>query len=237
MDRHVGGHGFVVPAGSTPVFLYLTILLFTSLNKHVLVPLARRVTRRPEGLTSLQRVAAGLVLTTLGMAVSALVEKKRRDASGGGAGVAISAFWLVPQFFLVGAGEAFGYVGQLEFFIREAPERMKSMSTGLFLTTVSMGFYLSSALVAAAGAATGGAWVRDNLDDGRLDLFYWMLAVFGVFNFAGFLRFASRHEYKREAPAAAATKIATAVELTDQPVQTEEDDAMKVAVAVNVIDV
>ncbi|RCV33994.1 hypothetical protein SETIT_7G127400v2 [Setaria italica] len=33
MDRRVGGGGFVVPAGSTPVFLYLAILLFTSTNK------------------------------------------------------------------------------------------------------------------------------------------------------------------------------------------------------------
>ena len=114
---------------------------------------------------------------------------------------------------------------------------MKSMSTGLFLTTLSMGFYLSSALVAAVGAATGGAWVRDNLDDGRLDLFYWMLAVFGVFNFVGFLCFASRHEYKREAPAAPVTATAItrarAVELTNQP----EEDAVMVAVAVNMIDV
>ncbi|PUZ47524.1 hypothetical protein GQ55_7G172400 [Panicum hallii var. hallii] len=233
MNRRVGGAGFVVPAGSMAVFLYLAILLFTSLNERLLVPLARRFTGRREGLASLQRVGTGLVLSTIAMVAAALVEKKRRDASGG---APISAFWLVPQFFLVGASEAFGYVGQLEFFIREAPERMKSMSTGLFLTTLSMGFYLSSALVAAVGAATGGAWVRDDLDDGRLDLFYWMLAVLGVFNFLGFLCFASRHEYKREAPAAAATAITRAVELTKQP-EEEEEDAVKVAVAVNMIDV
>ncbi|XP_039821386.1 protein NRT1/ PTR FAMILY 6.4-like [Panicum virgatum] len=234
MNRRVGGGGFVVPAGSMAVFLYLAILLFTSLNERLLVPLARRVTGRREGLASLQRVGAGLVLSTIAMVAAALVEKKRRDASGG---AAISAFWLVPQLFLVGASEAFGYVGQLEFFIREAPERMKSMSTGLFLTTLSMGFYLSSALVAAVGAATGGAWVRDNLDDGRLDLFYWMLAGLGVFNFVGFLCFASRHEYKREAPAAPVTATAItrarAVELTNQP----EEDAVMVAMAVNMIDV
>ncbi|OEL18628.1 Protein NRT1/ PTR FAMILY 6.4, partial [Dichanthelium oligosanthes] len=234
MDRRVGGGGFVVPAGSMSVFLFLAILLFTALNERLLVPLARRVTGRREGLTSLQRVGTGLVLSTIAMAVAALVEKKRRDASGGGAGVAISAFWLVPQFFLVGASEAFGYVGQLEFFIREAPERMKSMSTGLFLNTLSMGFFLSSLLVAAVDSATGGAWVRDNLDDGRLDLFYWMLAVLGVFNIVGFLCCASRHEYKREAPAAAATAITPTVELTEQP---EEEDAVKVAVAVKMMHV
>ncbi|CAN6239750.1 unnamed protein product [Urochloa humidicola] len=233
MVRHIGG--FVVPAGSMPVFLFLAILLFTSLNERLVVPLARRVTgRRREGLTSLNRVGTGLVFSTVAMAVSALVEKKRRDASTSSGGGAISGFWLVPQLFLVGASEAFGYVGQLEFFIREAPERMKSMSTGLFLTTLSMGFYLSSAFVGAVGAATRGAWVRDNLDEGRLDLFYWMLAVLGVVNFVGFLWFASRHEYKqREAPAAAAT---AAVELTAQQ-EEEEEEAVKVAVAVNMIDV
>ncbi|VAH33164.1 hypothetical protein VPH35_021903 [Triticum aestivum] len=206
MDRRAGSH-FVVPAGSLSVFLFLSVLLFTALNERLLVPLAARLTRRPQGLTSLQRVAAGLVLATLGMAVSALVEKKRRDASNGSGGVAVSALWLVPQFFLVGAGEAFAYVGQLEFFIREAPERMKSMSTGLFLATLAMGFFLSSLLVLAVDAVTRGAWIRGHLDDGRLDLFYWMLAVLGLANFAVFLVFASRHQYKRTRPDAATVEV------------------------------
>ena len=59
------------------------------------------------------------------------------------------------------------------------------MSTGLFLTTLFMLFYLSSALVAVVGIVTGGAWVRDNLDDRRLSLLYWMLAVLGMLNFVG----------------------------------------------------
>ncbi|KAM0862216.1 hypothetical protein ACQ4PT_045418 [Festuca glaucescens] len=193
MDRRLSA-GFVVPAGSLSVFLFLSILLFTSLNERLLVPLASRLTRCPQGLTSLQRVGTGLVFAIVAMAVSALVEKMRRDASLNG--VAISAFWLVPQFFLVGAGEAFAYVGQLEFFIREAPERMKSMSTGLFLVTLSMGFFLSSFLVFLVHAVTRGTWIQNNLDTGRLDLFYWMLAVLGVVNFAAFVVIARRHEYK-----------------------------------------
>uniref|UniRef100_A0A0D9VHK2 Major facilitator superfamily (MFS) profile domain-containing protein n=1 Tax=Leersia perrieri TaxID=77586 RepID=A0A0D9VHK2_9ORYZ len=198
MDRHLtAAAGFTIPAGSLSVFLFLSILLFTSLNERLLVPISRRLTGRPQGLTSLQRVGAGLLLATLAMAVSALVEKKRRDSA-----IPISAFWLVPQFFLVGAGEAFAYVGQLEFFIREAPERMKSMSTGLFLVTLSMGFFLSSFLVFVVDAVTKGSWIRNDLDAGRLDLFYWMLAVLGVANFAVFIVFASRHEYKQPAAVA-----------------------------------
>ncbi|KAM0881194.1 hypothetical protein ACQ4PT_033084 [Festuca glaucescens] len=232
MDRRVGGGGFVVPAGSLSVFLVLSVILFTSLNERLLVPLAGRLTRRPQGLTSLQRVAAGLILATLAMAVSALVEKKRRDVSTGGG--TVSAFWLVLQFFLVGAGEAFAYVGQLEFFIREAPERMKSMSTGLFLATLAMGFFLSSFLVLAVDTATRGAWIRGHLDDGRLDLFYWMLALLGVANFVVFLVFASRHQYKRTVPDAGAA--AGTVELREAGRRPEED-VVKETVTVKGIDV
>lgn len=62
------------------------------------------------------------------MIAAAIVEMQRREHAV--RGIKLSAFWLVPQYFFVGAGEGFAYVGQLEFFIREAPEKMKSMSTG-----------------------------------------------------------------------------------------------------------
>lgn len=112
----------------------------------------------------------------------------------------ISGFWLLFQYFLVGAGEAFAYVGQLEFFIREAPERMKSMSTGLFLSTISMGFFVSSLLVSIVDRVTKKRWLRSNLNKGKLYNFYWLLAVLGLLNFLGFLVFASKHEYKIQQP-------------------------------------
>ncbi|CAL9170111.1 unnamed protein product [Musa hybrid cultivar] len=80
----------------------------------------------------------------------------------------MSVFWLVLQFFLVGAGVAFAYVGQFEFFIREAPERMKPTSTGLFLSTLSMGFFFSSSVVAPVDQASNGLWIKNNLTKGRL---------------------------------------------------------------------
>lgn len=188
MNRKVGN--FEIPAGSYSVFLFITILVFTSLNERIIVPIARKVTHTPQGITSLQRVGVGLILSIAGMVAAALVEKHRRERSR------IRAFWLVPQFFLVGAGEAFAYVGQLEFFIREAPERMKSMSTGLFLSTLSLGYFVSSLLVSLVDKATDGHWLRSNLNQGKLDYFYWMLAVLGVFNFLAFCVFAMRHQYK-----------------------------------------
>ncbi|KAL9679476.1 hypothetical protein QQ045_017338 [Rhodiola kirilowii] len=192
MNRYIGS--FNIPPGSFSFFLIFTILLFTSLNERVFVPMARKFTHTTQGLTSLQRVGTGLVFSILAMVASAVVEKRRRDMAH--QQVQISAFWLVPQFFLVGAGEAFAYVGQLEFFIREAPERMKSMSTGFFLSAISMGFFVSSLLVTVVDNMTRHKWLRSNLNKGKLDRFYWILVVLGVLNFLGFLAFAMRHQYK-----------------------------------------
>ncbi|XP_071906917.1 protein NRT1/ PTR FAMILY 6.4 [Coffea arabica] len=192
MNRKIGT--FEVPSGSMPFFLFISILLFTSLNERVFVPLARKITGQTQGITSLQRVGAGLIFSVVGMVVSGIVEKQRRESFVVHNKI-ISAFWLVPQFFLVGAGEAFAYVGQLEFFIREAPERMKSMSTGVFLATLSMGYFVSSLLVSIVNTVNG-SWLRSNLNRAKLENFYWMLAVMGVINFLVFLIVARRHQYK-----------------------------------------
>ncbi|KAF5812223.1 putative ABC-type nitrate transporter [Helianthus annuus] len=193
MNRKVAN--FSIPAGSFSVFLFISILLFTSLNESVIVRLARKITHDPKGLRSLQRVGIGLVLSVIGMVASAIVEKKRRETHQNEM-KKLSAFWLVPQFFLVGAGEAFAYVGQLEFFIREAPERMKSMSTGLFLSTLAMGYFMSSVLVTLTDMATNGSWLTNDLNKGKLENFYWLLAILGAINFLVFLVLASRHRYK-----------------------------------------
>lgn len=116
MNRKYGG--FNIPAGSFSFFLFISILLFTSLNENLIVPLARKITNVPKGLTSLQRIGIGLVFSITGMVAAAICETKRKKDMKNG--IKMSAFWLVPQFFLVGAGDAFAYVGQLEFFITEA---------------------------------------------------------------------------------------------------------------------
>lgn len=194
MNRKVGS--IEIPSGSLSAFLFITILLFTSINEKFIVPFAQKLTHNVQGLTSLQRIGIGLVFSIIAMAVSAIVEQQRRTEALRNHGMKLSAFWLVPQFFLVGAGEAFAYVGQLEFFIREAPERMKSMSTGLFLSTLSMGFFVSSLLVTIVDKITKKTWLQSNLNKGKLDYFYWLLAALGVINFILFLILASKHQYK-----------------------------------------
>ena len=89
------------------------------------------------------------------------------------------------------------------------------MSTSLLLTTLFMLFYLSSALVAVVG--TGGAWALDNLDDGRLGLLYWMLAVLGILNFVGvpLLREPARVQARRRPPRRSWLSWGSWIELRD----------------------
>lgn len=74
-------------------------------------------------------------------------------------------------------------IGQLEFFYDQAPDVMRSCSMALQLLSVAVGSYLSGAVVAAVGAVTaklgycgGQGWLPKDMNYGRLDLFFLLLA-------------------------------------------------------------
>ncbi|KAK1437504.1 hypothetical protein QVD17_03295 [Tagetes erecta] len=194
MERSIGG--FNIPAGSLTVFFVLAILLTCAVYDCLIIPFWKKWKGRP-GFTDLNRMALGLILSTFGMAAAALVEMKRLSVAksvGGtpaGKSLPISVFMLIPQFFLVGSGEAFIYTGQLDFFITRSPKSMKTMSTGLFLSTLSLGFFMSSFLVSVVkkvtGSRDGEGWLADDIDHGRLDCFYGLLAILGVINLVVYL--------------------------------------------------
>ncbi|KAK6162038.1 hypothetical protein DH2020_001879 [Rehmannia glutinosa] len=141
MDRNI--RGFQIPAGSLTVFFVLAILISLAAYDRLIIPFMKKWFGKP-GFTNLQRIGIGLFLSTLGMAAAALAEKKRlskaKEVGQNAVVLPLSVFLLIPQFFFVGAGEAFIYTGQLDFFITQSPKGMKTMSTGLFLTTLSLGF-------------------------------------------------------------------------------------------------
>ncbi|KAJ6347608.1 hypothetical protein OIU76_004149 [Salix suchowensis] len=194
MDRHIG-KSFRIPAASLTVFFVGSILLTVPVYDRIIVPIARKVLKHPQGLTPLRRIGVGLVLSIVAMIAAALTEKKRLRAArlhgltdDPTAEIPLSVFWLVPQFFFVGSGEAFTYIGQLDFFLRECPKGMKTMSTGLFLSTLSLGFFVSSSLVAIVHKVTANEpWLADNLNRGRLHDFYWLLTILSALNFVIYL--------------------------------------------------
>lgn len=192
MERNIGT--FQIPAGSLTVFFVAAILITLAVYDRLIMPLWKKWKGKP-GFTDLQRIAIGLVFSIFGMAAASFCEKKRlsvaKNVSGHQATLPISVFLLIPQFFLVGSGEAFIYTGQLDFFITRSPKGMKTMSTGLFLTTLSLGFFLSSFLVSVVkkvtGTSDGQGWLADNINKGRLDLFYALLTILSFVNFVAFM--------------------------------------------------
>ncbi|KAE8687440.1 Protein NRT1/ PTR FAMILY 6.3 [Hibiscus syriacus] len=208
MERSIGG--FLIPAGSLTVFFVAAILITLAVEDRFIMPAWKKWKGKP-GFTNLQRISIGLVLSTFDMAAAALAEKKRLEvakttgASKTTTTLPISVFFLIPQFFLVGAGEAFIYTGQLDFFITQSPKGMKTMSTGLFLTTLSLGFFVSSFMVSVVKRVTGGSnggqgWLADNINHGRLDCFYGLLAVLGIINFVLYLVCAMWYKPRNEKP-------------------------------------
>ncbi|KAM0935617.1 putative ABC-type nitrate transporter [Dioscorea sansibarensis] len=226
MDRHIG-HSFQVPPGSLTAFSVGFILVTVPIYERLIVPVVRRFTGHPQGLSPLRRIGVGLALSILSMVAAAFTEQKRlRSARSNpetiqkGTAVPLSVFWLVPQFLFVGAGQAFTYIGQLDFFLRQCPEGMKTMSTGLFLSTQALGFFVSSVLVTIVHKITGesghGAWLPDNLNRGRLNDFYWLVAVLSGINLGVFLVCAKGYVYKDiRASSAVGDSSVTGVELDE----------------------
>ncbi|XP_054824489.1 protein NRT1/ PTR FAMILY 6.3-like [Prosopis cineraria] len=220
MDRHIG-KSFQIPPASLTVFFVGSILLTVPIYDRIIVPIGRKLLKNPQGLTPLQRIGVGLVFATCAMAVAALTEIKRLRVAKSHhltddphAVIPLSVFWLIPQFFFVGAGEAFTYIGQLGFFLGECPKGMKTMSTGLFLSTLSLGFFVSSLLVTIVHKVTGQGkpWVADNLNQGKLYNFYWLLTILSGVNFAVYLVCAKWYVYKDQ-------------RLAQEGIELEEQDA------------
>ncbi|KAG1359296.1 putative protein NRT1/ PTR FAMILY 6.3 [Cocos nucifera] len=223
MDRHIGP-SFQIPSGSLTAFFVGSILLTVPIYDSLIVPITRRFTGNPHGLTPLQRISVSLIFSIVAMVAAALTEIKRLKVARSNPlamdkreTVPLTVFWLVPQFFCVGAGAAFAYIGQLDFFLRECPKGMKTMSTGLFLSTLALGFYISSALVTIVHQVTGEAWLADNLNRGKLYKFYWLLAVLSLLNFGLYLVSARWYVYKETREVAAEVEVESMIglELTE----------------------
>ncbi|KAJ7296295.1 hypothetical protein O6H91_Y132300 [Diphasiastrum complanatum] len=208
MDRSMGKH-FTIPAASVPVFAALFVVVLLPVYARLYVPLTRRLTGHPSGTTHLQRVGGGLLISGLSAVAAALVERRRRHLSYV-EGVAfsplgpvpMSAFWLVPQYALVGMAEVFAAIGQLEFFYEQAPDGMRSMGTSFFSTAAAAGSYFASLLLTIVKSATQtsegqSTWLNDNINLGHIDYYYWLLALMSAVNLMIFVVVAHQYEYKQ----------------------------------------
>ncbi|KAJ4967200.1 hypothetical protein NE237_019049 [Protea cynaroides] len=207
MDRLIGS-GFKIPPASLQTFTSLSIVLFMPIYDRVLIPIVRAFTKKPSGITMLQRIGIGIFLSMIAMVVAAVIERKRlqtaiefRIVDIPDATVPMSVWWLVPQYILFGIAEAFTMVGLQEFFYDQMPNALRSLGLALYLSIFGVGSFLSSFLISAIDKITSGdghdSWFSNNLNRGHLDYFYWFLAGLGALGFLVYLYFSKSYVYNR----------------------------------------
>ncbi|XP_050226087.1 protein NRT1/ PTR FAMILY 4.6-like [Mercurialis annua] len=231
MNKYIGK--FQVPPPSIPVIPLVFMAILIPLYEFVFVPFARKITGHPSGITQLQRVGVGLVLSAISMAVAGIIEVKRRNQANKDPAHPISLFWLSFQFGIFGIADMFTLVGLLEFFYKEAPSGMKSLSTSFTWLSLSFGYFLSTVFVNIINAVTKRVapskqgWLHgQNINDNNLDLFYWFLAILSCINFGVYVLMASWYKYKTDETDRAAELKAPADGLlparVEKTVETEE---------------
>lgn len=200
MNATVGN--FHLPAASMSAFDICSVLLCTGLYRHVLIPLATKISGNRKGLTELQRMGIGLIIGMMAMVTAGVTELFRlRQVIPGQKRSTLSIFWQVPQYVLVGASEVFMYVGQLEFFNGQAPDGIKSFGSSLCMASISLGNFVSSLLVNMVMGITtkknNPGWIPENLNEGHMDRFYFLIAILTAIDFLIYLVFAKGYKNYR----------------------------------------
>lgn len=92
------------------------------------------------------------MICTISITVAALVEMWRLKIAHSQVGTGkyeststlpMSVFWLLPQHLLMGASEVFLSAGQMEFFVNQALESMRSLGNALYISTLGLGNFIS----------------------------------------------------------------------------------------------
>ncbi|KAK6124268.1 hypothetical protein DH2020_042020 [Rehmannia glutinosa] len=189
MDTRITNN-FRIPPASLPIIPVTFLVIIIPIYDRIVVPFARKLTGIPTGITYLQRVGVGLIL-------SSCPWQSPRSSS---------VFWLSFQYFIFGIADMFTYVGLLEFFYSQVPRDLKSISSCFLWTSMSMGYFLSTILVKIVNSATkdvtrSGGWLAgNNINRSHLNLFYWLLSLLSLLNFCVYLFVSRRYKYRQESP-------------------------------------
>ncbi|PIN13442.1 H+/oligopeptide symporter [Handroanthus impetiginosus] len=207
MDRYIIGN-FQIPSASLQSLISLSIVVFIPIYDRVLVPIASSITKKPTGISMLQRIGLGIFLLFLSVVIAAFVEKRRLSiAIQHGlvdlpkATIPMSVWWLAPQYMLYGIADVFTIVGLQEFFYNQIPGELRSIGLALCLSIFGIGNFLSSFLISIIERVTSGngrySWFSNNLNRAHLDYFYWLLAGLSVVSMGIYLYFAKSYIYNR----------------------------------------
>lgn len=195
MKRNIGTK-FKIPPATLQGAITVSIILLMPLYDKILVPCTQVITRNGKGITVLQRMGAGMVLSIIAMVIAALVEEKRLKNPS------LTIFWLLPQYILLGISDIFTVVGMQEFFYGEVPVKMRTMGIALYTSVFGVGSFLSALMISLIEVFTtrGGkqSWFSDDMSKARLDKYYWLLAILSTFSLLVYIVLCRFHKSKSD---------------------------------------
>ncbi|PSS09849.1 Protein NRT1/ PTR FAMILY 5.6 like [Actinidia chinensis var. chinensis] len=201
LDRKIG-RSFLIPPASLYALAAIGMIISVMLYEKVLLPFLRKATGNERGIKILQRIGIGMVFSVVTMIVAALVERKRLglvEKNPFKGSTTMSVFWLAPQFFIIGFGDGFALVGLQEYFYDQVPDSMRSLGIAFYLSVIGVANFISSLLITIVDRVTEKwekSWFGADLNNSRLDNFYWFLAIITAVNLGGYVVLAQRYSYK-----------------------------------------
>ncbi|TMW85811.1 hypothetical protein EJD97_022447 [Solanum chilense] len=192
-------HDFMIPPASMYAVGAIGMIATVIVYDKILVPILRRATGNERGISILQRIGIGMILSVASMIVAALVERKRLNIVLVKGSMSMSVFWLAPQFLIVGIGDGFALVGLQEYFYDQVPDTMRSIGIAFYLSVIGAANFLSSLLITMVDHVTekgGKSWFGKDLNSSRLDYFYYLLATITAVNLFIYVIVARSYSYK-----------------------------------------
>ncbi|XP_027187499.1 protein NRT1/ PTR FAMILY 2.13-like isoform X2 [Cicer arietinum] len=200
MDRHIGS--FEIPAPSCSIVTLITIAIWLLFYDFFVQPALAKVTKQVEGIKSLQKIVIGNIFSILVMVSAGLVEWYRRNMaiSNTYGTKPISAFWLAPQYIMLGFCEVFLLIGYIEFYNSESPQKMKSIGNSLHYLMLACSSYAGVLVINIVNKVTqrngGKGWLNNDINVGRLDYYYFLISGLGAINLVYVIFCAKRYRYK-----------------------------------------
>jgi len=204
MNVHMG-NGFIFPISSLSLISTITIIVFVPLTEKYLYPLFNN---KCCTVSPLKKMGTAFVCAIIAMLISGITEIVRKNytyrfpldemESPCGNGLPVSdmnILWQAPQFFLLGMSRVLINTGAQDFFYTESPKSMKSTLFSLNYAVDGIGAVLGSVSILAVNSGRH-PWITNDLNDGHLELYFFVIGGIMCVLFGIYLVFASRYTYK-----------------------------------------
>lgn len=203
MKLQLSGH-FTMPAASLYLFEITMLLILIPIVDRILYPALRHF---GFDFTPLRKMGVGMLFAMGSVIMAGLIEIERKkyiDAHGYFEqhpfdtpvnASQMNIFYQVPQYVLQGTGEVLTSIPGLAFAYSQSPLYLRGVIMGLNLATIGIGFYVAGALAAIVRKATDGSWYPQDLNAGKLENYFFFLAVVMFLNFLVFVYLARRYKY------------------------------------------